>query len=125
MSVGVSKAIRNVYPEFFTSYYNFIRNCSKSNTLPLGKLFVLQIKDSCYVIGGFTKLNFGVNKSIRYTCTESLIKIIQEAHTFAKSKSLTLYVPNTIASDVYPNTLEAYEFIKSLAPGCIVFNYND
>lgn len=97
MGAGVAKALYNTYPQVKTEYHQ-IAYQPQFNTPQkrFGLLQHVKITDDLVIFNSFSQLDYGRNKSIKYTDEEVLMTNLQRFDEYAKYHHLPAYVPERI-----------------------------
>lgn len=91
MNSGIARAIRAKWPMIHAPYDAL---CSQYDATSLqGDIQIIEINPELSVINGFTQLNYGREKGIKYASIDNIDKVMQEIALLCKEEQRTLYMP--------------------------------
>lgn len=97
MGAGVAKALYTAYPQVKAEYHQIAYN-QQFNTPEkrFGLLQPVKINEDLIIFNSFSQLDYGCNKSIKYTDEDVLMTNLKRFNKYAKYHHLPAYVPERI-----------------------------
>lgn len=89
MGSGLAKQIKEKYPEVFKGYYYTCKTTPAPEIF--GTALICEANDGKYIANLFGQMNYGTDK--QYTDYDKLKQALQEVHSFAKAKNLSVAIP--------------------------------
>lgn len=96
---GVAVQVRNLFPDIFIRYCEFIRETNKSSCSPLGSCQIVQTSDNDALFVANIFGQFGFGKGERFTNYAALEAGLDYCFKFAASKGLPVGLPYKIGCD--------------------------
>ena len=94
MEDGLSKKIKEKYPEVFNAYYHYCKTNIAEDIL--GTSLICEVEGK-YIANVFGQINYGTDK--QYTDYDALQQGLKEVRDFAIEKGLSIAIPYKIGCD--------------------------